>query len=80
MLDEEFRHLFKSTLAESCLVQDGYLQGQAIHNLLSEHLARKADHGNRLWLLCNAEIWYRMAIQGWSKENIKQLIDSPHPS
>jgi asparagine synthase (glutamine-hydrolysing) len=77
MLDKEFRHLFQSTLAGSWLVQDGYLQSPAIQTLLSEHLARKADHGNRLWLLCNAEIWYRMAIQGWSKEDIKQLIDSP---
>ena len=25
-------------------------------------LARRADHGNRLWLLINAELWYRMAI------------------
>ncbi len=32
--------------------------------LLGEHLGRKVDHGNRLWLLYNAEVWYRMTIEG----------------
>jgi hypothetical protein len=31
--------------------------------LVAEHLAGQADHGNRLWLLLNAEVWYLMHIK-----------------
>ena len=37
-----------------------------MRRLVDEHLAGRADHGNRLWLLLNAEVWYRMQIQGLS--------------
>ena len=32
---------------------------------------KRADHGNRLWLLINAEIWYRMMILGQSREDLR---------
>nr|MBA3257899.1 hypothetical protein [Gemmatimonadales bacterium] len=31
-----------------------------------EHLARRRDHGNRIWLLLTAEVWYRRYISGRS--------------
>ena len=31
---------------------------------LGSHLAGRADHGNRLWLLLNAEIWHRAHVEG----------------
>jgi hypothetical protein len=40
--------------------------------MLAEHLSRRVDHGNRLWLLCNAEVWYRVAIESQSKDEIKE--------
>ena len=42
--------------------------------LIDEHTAQRADHGNRLWLLINAEIWYRMAILGQSKEDLRREL------
>jgi asparagine synthase (glutamine-hydrolysing) len=74
LLADEFRHLFKTFLFDSHLVQDNYLREEPINHLLSEHLARKVDHGNRLWLLCNSEIWYRMAIKGWTKAQVKERL------
>lgn len=74
LLADEFRHLFQTFLFDSHLVQDGYLNDEPIKQLLSEHLARKVDHGNRLWLLCNAEIWYRMKIEDWPKEQMKERL------
>ena len=71
MLAGEFRTLFQVFLSDCHLVREGYLSEEGIKRLLAEHLSQKADHGNRLWLLCNAEIWYRMCIEGWSKEAIK---------
>jgi asparagine synthase (glutamine-hydrolysing) len=74
LLAGEFRHLFKTFLSDSRLVRDSYLREEPIKQLLAEHLQRKVDHGNRLWLLCNAEIWYCMAIQGWTKEQIQERL------
>ncbi len=67
-------------LNDSHLVKDGYLNQFAIKKLLLEHLNKKVDHGNRLWLLCNAEVWYRMFIEGQSRDRIKQLLYSSEPS
>ena len=61
MLGSAYRSLFPRVLANSSLVSRGILRGDAIRQLLDEHLAGAADHGNRLWLLVNAELWYRMS-------------------
>ncbi len=45
-----------------------------IKNILSEHLEKKVDHGQRLWLLCNAEIWYRMFIDGINKDKLHETL------
>jgi len=76
LLDNEFKQLFSIFLKNSNLVSDGYLKQNAINTLLKEHLGKKADHGNRLWLLCNAEVWYRMYINNHSKDSIKELLVS----
>jgi hypothetical protein len=76
LLADEFRYLFNIFLSDSHLVQHGYLNEAPIRQFLGEHLSRKVDHGNRLWLLCNAEIWYRMAVEGWSKDQMKDLLGS----
>ena len=36
----------------------------AIGELLDGHLGGRSDHGNRLWLLLNAELWHRIRIEG----------------
>jgi asparagine synthase (glutamine-hydrolysing) len=74
LLADEFHLLFKTFLSDSHLVRDGYLKGEPIQHLLAEHLHKKIDHGNRLWLLCNSEIWYRMAIEGWSKQQVREQL------
>jgi hypothetical protein len=43
-------------------VREGYLQGERVQGLLDEHLSRKLDNGNRLWVLLSAEAWYRQFI------------------
>jgi asparagine synthase (glutamine-hydrolysing) len=74
LLAEEFKILYRTFLTKSSLVRDGYLNRSAIQSLLLEHLGGKVDHGNRLWLLCNAEVWYRMYIERISKESINALM------
>ncbi|HFD17083.1 MAG TPA: hypothetical protein ENJ38_12380, partial [Rhodospirillales bacterium] len=62
LLREEYRRLFAAFLRDSRLARDGFLDQQALDRLVAEQLAGTADHGNRLWLLLNAEVWYRMRI------------------
>lgn len=76
LLAEEFRHLFKAFLSNSHLARDGYLREEPIRHLLAEHLHKQVDHGNRLWLLCNSEIWYRMSIEGWTQDKVNERIAS----
>ncbi len=45
------------------MARDGYFDGGGIAALAREHLRQEADHGQRLWLLCTAEIWYRLFIE-----------------
>jgi len=74
LLADEFRFLFKTFLEDSRLVGSGLLQEKAIKSLLSEHLAGKVDHGTRLWLLCNVEIWYRMYIEGVDRSALNNFL------
>ena len=76
LLADEFRLLYKTFLNNSRLVSAGYLNQSAINLLLNEHLNKRVDHGNRLWLLCNSEIWYRMYIENEGKESITELLYS----
>lgn len=76
LLQAEYARLYTSCLTNSQLVRDRILDGDTIARLVAEHAARRADHGNRLWLLINAELWYRMAILGHSKEELgRELAD-----
>jgi asparagine synthase (glutamine-hydrolysing) len=72
LLAEEYKHIFETFLSGSHLVRDGYFRKEGINRMLAEHLSRRVDHGNRLWLLCNAEVWYRVAIESQSKDEIKE--------
>jgi len=76
LLAGEFRLLYRTFLEDSSLIRDGYLNRGAVRSLLDEHSSRKADHGNRLWLICNAEVWYRMYIEGKSREAMAELLKS----
>jgi asparagine synthase (glutamine-hydrolysing) len=76
MLADEFRRLYEAFLSDSQLVTDGYLKAGPIRGFVAEHLSRRADHGNRLWLLGNAEIWYRMAIKGSSVDEITERFSA----
>jgi asparagine synthase (glutamine-hydrolysing) len=74
LLAEEFRFLYKTFLKDSRLVSKGYLEASTVNGMLKDHLEKKFDHGQRLWLLCNAEIWYRMYIEGLKKGDLQQVL------
>jgi asparagine synthase (glutamine-hydrolysing) len=76
LLQTQYSRLYDSCLSTSRLVADGILNGAAIASLVDEHNRRRADHGNRLWLLINAELWYRMSIRGESRADLAEQLST----
>jgi asparagine synthase (glutamine-hydrolysing) len=72
ILKDEYREFHMRYLQDSELVRAGILARAPIQTLLQEHAGGRIDHGNRLWLLINSEIWYRMMILGQSREDFRQ--------
>lgn len=60
---EELRPLLERTLGVSLLAADGYLRQEAISELVAEHVAGRANHGYRLWVLLVLELWYRIFLR-----------------
>ena len=75
MMAAQFRALFGHYLSDSHLVGAGYLRRPAITKMLAAHLAGRTDHGNRLWLLLNAEIWHRIHIEEMAVEDLHQEVN-----
>jgi asparagine synthase (glutamine-hydrolysing) len=74
MLKDESRLLFSYFLSGSRLAQEGYFLQSGIDTLLEEHMSKRFDHGNRLWLLLNAEIWYRLYIDQETSKYMKESL------
>jgi asparagine synthase (glutamine-hydrolysing) len=73
ILKDEYAVLYARYLHDSELVRAGILARAPIEALLREHTGGRIDHGNRLWLLINSEIWYRMKILGQPREDFREL-------
>lgn len=74
LLGAQFLSLFSRVLAGSRLVADGILRRDTIDRLLRADRDRTADHGVRLWLLANAELWYRMKILGVTGDALRREL------
>jgi asparagine synthase (glutamine-hydrolysing) len=74
ILRDEYALLYRGVLERSELVRAGILRAAPIQALVAEHLAGRRDHGNRLWLLITAELWYRMMILGVSREALREEL------
>jgi asparagine synthase (glutamine-hydrolysing) len=74
ILEGEVRALAPRLLGNSELVRSGYIQGARVKQLVDEHLARRYDHGNRIWLLLSAEVWYRRYISGRSVADLEMEL------
>jgi asparagine synthase (glutamine-hydrolysing) len=79
IMENEVRSLAPTLLLKSELVRDGYLEGATVRRLVEEHLAHRRDHGNRIWLLLSAEVWYRRYIGGRSTGDLEAEIAERPP-
>ena len=64
------RHL----LASSALIEEGIFRREPVERLIAEHVAARADHHARLWMILNVEVWYRMYVRGEPRENLTGLL------
>jgi len=74
MLQDEYRTIFRTFLTKSKLASNGIFEQRGIDKVLSEHFEHGRDHGNRLWLLANLEVWYRMMIKRVSATDITEEL------
>lgn len=77
ILKSQYQSLYTRVLTDSQLVRAGVLRVEPIRELISAQTENRADHGNRLWLLINAELWYRMMILGQDREAMSHELLSP---
>ncbi|MFQ5718410.1 MAG: asparagine synthase (glutamine-hydrolyzing) [Acidobacteriota bacterium] len=75
MLHTEYRLLEKAFLRTSHLARDGILMQPAVDRLLAAQSAGQTDHGNRLWLLVNTEVWYRLFMEGCSEGDLHEVLE-----
>ena len=52
-------------------MEAGFLRRPAIQEMLGAHLSGRTDHGNRLWLLLNAELWHRIHIESMPVDDLQ---------
>jgi len=74
LLANEFRGLHQTLFRRSALVEDGYLEREGVDALVAEHLTGRMDHGQRLWLLCAAETWYRIFLRGEHADSVEDAL------
>ncbi|MGH7497945.1 MAG: asparagine synthase (glutamine-hydrolyzing), partial [Gemmatimonadales bacterium] len=80
ILEDEVRALAPRLLLQSELVRDGYLRAERLRELVAEHLERRRDHGNRIWLLLAAEVWYRRYISRRSTADLEMELLEREPA
>jgi len=60
----ELRSYVQAVLLDKRCIDRGYFKKDAIQQLLDEHISGRMDHGYRLWILLNLELWHRIFIDG----------------
>jgi len=60
----ELKGYVQGILLHKRCIDRGYFEKGTVQRLLDEHISGKVDHGYRLWILLNLELWHQMFIDG----------------
>ncbi len=71
----ELRDFISNLFKQSRFVDSGIFDGTYINRLLEEHIAGKADHNYRIWILINLEIWHRLYFENETVDSTRAFID-----
>ena len=77
MLKIEYERLYGTVLSRSRLAEEGLIVQHEVDRLIRENRTGAADHGQRLWLVLNAELWYRQALDGMDLQQLEALVQEP---
>ncbi len=61
-------------LRDGAVLEAGIFRRGPIERLLAEHLANRADHHVRLWLVLNVEVWYRLFVRRESLADLSGML------
>ena len=73
----EFRPLLQKFVAGPRALERGLFRPDVLRRLVEDHLAGRADHGDRLWLLMNFEIWQRVFLENEQPEAVMHGVIQP---
>jgi asparagine synthase (glutamine-hydrolysing) len=74
LLQAEFRSIHTGLFRDPALVADGYLSSSGLAALVHEHATGRQDHGQRIWLLVSAELWYRLFLRGEHASSVERAL------
>ena len=74
-----FAHLVDDLVLSPRSLSRGLFRPEALRQLANEHRAG-ANHGQRLWLLANLELWQRIFIDGEDVSSARISTSSPAPA
>lgn len=74
-LRRDFRPLMEDLVLSSRSLERDLFQQQFVKTMVEEHVSGSVNHGERLWLLMNLEIWQRIFLDG---ESLSQTWDVAH--
>jgi asparagine synthase (glutamine-hydrolysing) len=70
----QLRPLLVNLFQQSRLVEEGIFEPAFMQRLLNEHLAGRANHDFRLWILLNLEVWHRLNFEGETVASMQEFI------
>lgn len=75
MLKRQYTTLYDTLLSRGRLTEEQVIRQEVVERLVTENRDGVKDHGQRLWLLLNAEVWYRLYMDEVSVETLEHQID-----
>jgi asparagine synthase (glutamine-hydrolysing) len=66
----EFRPIVEEFVLGPRALRRGFFDPALLHRLAEEHRTGAREHGDRLWLLINLEIWQRVVLEGQERERV----------
>ena len=61
---QELKQELRDILLDQSSLERGLFRPDAIHNLITEHLEGRREHGHQLWSLVMLELWFRNHLDG----------------
>jgi len=69
-LRDRYAGLLDDLVLSSRALERGLFDGATLRHLVDEHRSGAWDHGDRLWMLMNLEIWQRVFLDGEAPEAV----------